>query len=357
MTQTAEQPSASDNVAAPASSAETVSLEVLPGVIGTPLSDPPAPAAGETSTPLPADAGGETNIPAPSDPAAAAPAPSKFTFGGVEYESQEKAEHSFKTLRGMHRALERKAEEQRMAALEERQRRFELEQRLAALETQPQRGNGKTGAEGQPAGDPEAEAASGPDWRVFEILVEKHGLPTAMRWLNQANAELVQKQVTAAAQALEKRFDERLAPFQATQAEQQEFNELTGLFESMATYTTEDGRVYYPELSQPEVMEKVGILWARMGFDKKELRSARGIHSAIANYRDSLAAQAARVTQAAPATTSQPGSGSPAAAAAAVGNGAEGLTPTRPPRPKTYEEQIRAETMAAAVSTNDLGFS
>lgn len=348
MTQTAEQPNASaDSTAASASG----SFEVLPGVYGTPPSseapvETPATPAADGGEATAADAGATaTHTPPP-----AAPAPSGFRIGELEFENEEKAAHSIKTLRGMHRAMERKSEAARLEALEARQRIQELEFQLQNVQREK---TAPPAPNGQPAGDQGKAKTDEPDWTVFNLLKEKHGDEVAQRWLQRTNADILANQLKSVREELEARLEERLQPLTQSFEEQQELQTTAELFQSLMTYRTQDGREYYPELRDEAVMGRVATLWKRLGFRKEDMLTARGMHVAIATYRDSLASQASSVAPTAPATTT---SQAPAPATA-VGNGADGPIPTRPPQPRTAAEQIRAETMAAAVSTNDLGFS
>jgi hypothetical protein len=352
--QTTEQPSASGSPAAPASG----SYEVLPGVMGSPPSSEPAPEPAPAETQgggggTAADAVAAETQPNPAEPVPAAP--SKFKLGEVEFDSPEAAAHSFKTLRGMHRALERRSEQARLQLVEEQTRRLQLEQRLAALETQ--RETPQKGPNGQPAGDqPDQDAPGNPDWTVFQMLFEKHGLPTAMAWLQQANNDSLESRLTNAVGELERRLEDKFAPLQETYAEQLEERTGVQLFQTMANYRDQAGREAYPELKDPAAMAKIGLIAKRLKLPREYLLSPQGIHVATAVYRDALAIQAAGVGSSASTTTSQ-APASPAAAAAAVGNGADAPVPSRAPVPQSEQERIRAEIMAAAVSTNELGFS
>jgi hypothetical protein len=358
LSQIAEQPSASGSPAAP----DSGSIEVLPGVIGTPPSSESSysPSPSFEAGPSPSLGGGATAADAASTPAAPvaepAPAPSKFTFAGVEFDDQAAAEHSVKTLRGMYKAHERKVEQARIALLEEQQRRLELERRFAQLESQSQRANVQQTPNGQPAGDQAGNADGQPDWAVFNELSEKFGLPTAMRWLQQVNAEQVNSRVTKAVEEAAARFEERLAPLHASFAEQQEERGAAELLQSMTAYRDQAGREAYPELRDPEALYQIGLIGRRMNLPREFLLSHQGMHTAIAVYRDAMALRAAGVSAGA-ATATSPAQASPAAAAAAVGNSAEAPVPTRPPQPQSEGDRLRAEIMAAAVSTNDLGFA
>jgi hypothetical protein len=272
------------------------SESALPGVVArnwdreiAPIKEGAAPAAApatEVSSSAAAEVaasavgttgGGEAPVPAP-------PAP-KYLFGGVEFEDQTKAEHSFKTLRGMHAAKDRENQALRLKALE-------LERDLARLKNPS-----ASEVTPKPKEDGQAAAAQSPQaaadtYAVFELLKEKFGPKIANEWFTEQTDARVEARVEAKLQTALKEIKDTLAPMQESHAQLQERAEMAGIFQRMATYTLPDNSPAYPELNDERAMRDVGVLWKNLGFDANSLKTPKGVHLAIVAYRDAMATRA-----------------------------------------------------------------
>lgn len=261
----------------------------------SPAGDPNTAASEAAASAVGTTGGGEAPAPAP------APEPEAFEFGGVKFPDRLKAEHSFKTLRGMHAAKDRELQAARLRTLE-------LERDLARLKN-PSAGEvpAETKSNGQAAAAPKTEASAADTYAVFELLKEKFGPKFANTWLDEQNEARVDARVESKVQAAIKEIKESLAPLHESHAALQERATMAGIFQQMATYKLPDNSPAYPELGDEKVMRDVGVLWKNLGGVVNDLKTPRGVHMAIVAYRDAMATRARFAkTPKAPAPAARP---------------------------------------------------
>lgn len=266
--------------------------DALPGVFLNRREDTaPEPKAAAPAAPVDPAAAGVITGGAPSTPAApAAPAapPAKFRLGDLEFDNEEAAVHSVKTLRGMYRKNQDEVRKRDQQILD-------LQQRL--LQQPPP--TTQTPASDAPVPGQPPQAASGQsqaaiDWQVFNILKEKHGVDVAQQWydgeVQERTRVSTEEAVKAAVAELEKKFQPALDLVQQNQRRAA----VSELIDTMRTFRNPDGSEAYPELKDENAAEMLEVrrLWHALGFPQEILYSQRGLHTAIATYRDAKARQA-----------------------------------------------------------------
>lgn len=267
---------------------------------------------------------------------AAAPvaAPAKFTFAGVDFEDQAKAEHSFKTLRGMHAAKDKTIATVQSELLEARKELLRL-QKSQGREDQP-----TVTPNGQAAAAPTKEVSAEDTYAVFEVLKEKFGPKFAQGWLDEQNEARVQSRVEKLIEERFAKLQERIKPYEESSAQIAEQRQLSAVFTQLASYKLPDGSPAYPEFEDASVMRDVGVLWKNLGFDLDSMKSPRGVHLAIVAYRDAMA------TRARAATPKTPRPAAPAVADPVVSAGGDsaGKHPQQVTAPETLGDRLlRAE--------------
>jgi hypothetical protein len=305
----------------------------------------------------------------PPPPDSATPPPAKFKFAGEEWETQDKAEQNFRTLRGMHKQLSAKETEARTRANEWYQEHQRAAARIADLERQL--AGQKPGVTPAPAGaQPEAksEKAAGIDWGFFKELqaeAVKAGQPeAALEWLMKENERILQERIDS----LRKEVTE---PQERAAATQRVMQHTDSLVTELGSLVKADGSFAYPELRDPEVIMKVGECWRELGLPPEQALSAAGLRAAVGLYRDvygqaPTAAPAPTPAPSTPAATLEPrpavdGADSDAAALAAEA----GLGGTDAPfdRPAVGEEglpldiaRLRRSLRSTPAQVSTLGF-
>lgn len=270
--------------------------------------------------------------PKPADAPATPPppaAPAKFKFGGAEWDTQEQAEQSFRTLRGQYRSLEQRASNAEASANQFQQAFAAQTQRLAALEQAYRTGQPLTGQPGQPGapGAPAAPEAApskpksvfetlGVDLQAYTSIAQNQGLDVAAAWLA---GQVAEKQGAA----LEAKFTEMVKPFAQYQEHLGNVQKAQTVFDQVANYAELDPQTGeptygYPELQDPQAAGIIGTIWKNLPLAPEARFDPRGIVAAVALFR-SMYPGASSAQQA--TTTHQPSApssvGSEAAAAAA----------------------------------------
>lgn len=321
----------------------------------------------------------------PEKPAAEPQKPEKFKFGDIEFDSREAAEQNFKSLRGMHRAVEKKAEEAGGRASEnarvahawkaEADRlRAEIEAlrtgRPAAGGERPQNLGRPSNGQAQPTpavarggegADPAAEAKAfreSIDWEFYHELYEQQGPQAAQWWLtDKFEAHLAEREGR-----LLKQIEQRFQPFQEQQARTQELHAAADVFERMASFKDQAGDAYYPELGDQAAVEAIARTWNQMGMPPDLKFSERGVHLAILEFRFWRDRQSG-AADAGPGAHLQPsrdGGGQPAPRAAETPEPPV-LTGSGTPRPAAAGEdqstQLTRRIREAAPTYPGLGFS
>jgi len=216
------------------------------------------------------------------------PKPERFKWAGEEWDSQEKAEQSFRTLRGQFRANEARARERDSAAHSATAWKAEHDRVLAELQAVKQ---GKVSPETGTTSEPSPEAGESIDWALYAEITKtaaERGQPeVATQWLAQEQERVMQARVE---KLLSERLDAELAPVK--EAEQIRYVEqhTNDLFASMAEYVSEDGSSAFPELQDEEQAADVGRLWHSLGLPPEQALTPQGAMSAVLMYRGYQAA-------------------------------------------------------------------
>lgn len=309
------------------------------------------------------------------EPAKAEETKPAFKFAGYEWESQEKAEQNYRTLRGQFKAMQTReaaaaatANQATTAALA-----WKAEaDRLQAEADQNSGGEGR-GERGQADGGTsdqagEASPLSAIDWSLYQTLHDDHGPKVAAAWLYEQMLNAVDARVDG---KIGSKVDPVLQPIQEREQHVEEANQLITAFQQAAQLRFEDGTPAYPELADGSAAEQVGLILTQLGLPPETAGSHMGIHLAVAVYRDRQA-RAGKLQSAQQSTnqSSNQGAKNPtaaeqAAAATAAANAAasgvvSGPQPpaVRPPAnaAEGSEQAFRASIKNAGSFRPDLGF-
>lgn len=209
------------------------------------------------------------------------PTPTKFKFGGAEFESQEEAEQNFRSLRGQFKPLverTQKAESELSRAAESARGWHAEAQRLQAeLEKYQSK---------QPATQQEQEQDI--DWELYaevkRLAAESNEPWKAEQWLIQQTRKVEQAR-------FEKMLEERLKPIQEPLARAQVGQHVEQLFSAVADFVDNDGNPAFPELDDPQSAYEIGQTWTSMGFSPEMAMTPQGVAAAVALYRMSKGSQ------------------------------------------------------------------
>lgn len=344
-------PAAAEPVVAPAPAAPATPADAdsrgpdlsngLPGVFVNRRDEPAIPDKPASPAPAvdPAAAGVVASPGAASTPPpAAAPAPKqKFRLGDLDFDDENAAAHSFKTLRGMHRAKETKVQELTQMVLDLQKQMLAAQNPVPASVTVP--------APGQPAqaASPEDDEAA-VDRRVYNILAEKHGRDVADEWWDaeneKRNERIIAKRVNAAVAEVKKEFQPALDLVQSNAQRAA----VTQLVNTMRTFRNQDGSEAYPELREENAAQlaEVRRIHTALGYPTALLYTQKGLHTAIAVYRDAMARRA-RALAGAPAAPTAAVTPSPAPVVdAAASGGRPSASPVAPPKVDDLVDRITA---------------
>jgi hypothetical protein len=271
--------------------------------------------------------------PAPGDPDATVPPASKFKFAGEEWESQEKAEQNFRSLRGQFKPLADRVARVEAEAKEttatlhraaESARGWKAEHDRVAAELEAYR-SGKPPQSG-PAdpSTPPADAEQGIDW---ELYAEIHRLATEQGTPWKAEQWLVKQQQALIDQRLAAMKDEVTRPHREAEARQQIAAQTDALFTAVSEYVNSDGSPAFPELGDPEAAYQIGQLWTSLGLPPEAALTPQGAIAAVSLYRMASGSQGKSAAaqpptpSAAPPSTPNPQAALAAAAAAGLDTG------------------------------------
>lgn len=307
--------------------------------------------------------------------------PQPFKFADQDWESQDKAEQSFKTLRGQFKSMQdrtAKAEAYGVKAVESanawKSHADRLQAELDQLRGAPQKTNQQVRAAqaGQPSTGVEGAETTvsslieSLDWGLINQMAGEHGTTVA---LYEMADQLAAK--------MEARFQERLNGIERPIAEQralvEQATKARDLFVNLAQATYQDGSLAYPELGEPESAEQIATFWTQMpsvGIPKDTLMTPAGVHLAVLMWREWRRSQGSSNQ---PPTTAS-GAPTPAAAAAiqrvkdAAASGAPSASgvvdgssgqPTRPAVPgQENAMKIRRDILNAGAGRDSvLGFT
>lgn len=271
------------------------------------------------------------------EPGPPEPTPSKFKFAGEEWESQEKAEQNFRSLRGQFKPLL-----ERMTAIEsahkestetlhraaESARGWKAEADRLSAELEAYR-TGKA-PQSQPAGESTTPASDeqGIDW---DLYAEIHRLATEQGTPWKAEQWLVKEQQRVLDQRLAAMKDEVTRPQREAEARQQIAAQTDQLFTALSDYANPDGSPAFPELSDPEAAYQIGRFWTSLGLPPEAAFTPQGAIAAVALYRMAAGSQGRPAPASAPAAPPASPSPTPQAFAAAAAAGLDGGRPSAVP--------------------------
>lgn len=294
----------------------------------------------------------------------------KFKFGGAEFDSQEAAEHSFKTLRGQYRGMQERekvaaesAHQQNLAAMAWKAEAERLGYgRDAGQTTDPKQAGQPAAGKEQPAAEPNPLADV--DWSLYQQLHDDHGPKVAAAWLYEQTLKSLLPKLTSTLDEKLKPLAERDKAREEQEAQAQQGQQVVSVFQEASTLKFEDGKVAYPELGDAQAAREVGYLWSALELPVTTM----GVHLAVLAYRD-RAGRVKAAGQAAPKSDGQPGTNPAAgqlanaeaavnAAASGVGQGAQppATRPGATPAPGS-EAALRADIRNAGNFRSDLGFA
>jgi hypothetical protein len=222
-------------------------------------------------------------------------APEKFVFAGEEYESQEKAEQSIRSLKGMFKPLteERDAERTRAdqavdSAIQWRDYAQKLEaEKKAGQPDSPAPHGTQPPAEGQQAFD-YAKILQSIDGQAFEKIAQDpdKGLPIAGRFLAAQIMDAVTNELLPQyRQQILDEVNKGIDPIR----EQQEFNQaaesVKDMFVNASQLRDAEGNQAFPELNDPEIAYKIGELWRQSDLPADIAMTPKGLIQAIAQFR------------------------------------------------------------------------
>ncbi len=265
---------------------------------------------------------------APNAPPAGPLTPSaagKFKFGGQEWDSQEKAEQSFQTLRGQFRSMDQRVQD----AVGHANRAVDA---AVSWQRYAQELEAKVGspAAASPQNPAQPAADAGVDWGLYQTLVENHGEVVANIWLNQQNERIVDARVSSA-------IEKAMGPILPVIQEQQTRTNLVNLFTGVAaSVDPATGSPAYPELNDASSAEAIMLLLSKIGLTPEQAMTPMGVHLAVAFYRDQVSRSrpgqpSVQPTASAPAAAAPPVVPNAAALAAATAAAAAVASGVQPP--------------------------
>lgn len=227
--------------------------------------------------------------PAPEQaPEDAKPASAKFKFGGAEFDSQEAAEQSFRTLRGQYKSMEQRVKDSRSEAervvgqWQESHRNLEnqvreLREQLAGKRPSAEE---KPRQEGATPNDEIADIIEKEiDWDFVNDLSSTRSPAEAMKWALYKLAHAMDKRASGL-------VEKSTAPFREITQSVEKQGKFAAVFQQAAEYTNEEGAPLYPEVRDEKIRPVIARILERLELPEEIAYSPRGIYLAVAAYRD-----------------------------------------------------------------------
>ncbi len=241
----------------------------------------------------------------------------KFKFADKEYESQEAAEQSIKSLQGMFKPLTERAEKAEELARQwydyanaQKQAPQPQVQQQPEVRQQPTQETAQAELE---------KALSKVDGNLFESLAREHGLPLAGRYLAaQVLATVHDEMLPALREEIMKQLQPELEPIRQDRGFQQATQHVAGLMDQVAEYKTQDGEIAFPELQSAETTMQIGELWRSLNLPPEVALTPQGLLQAIALYRMYNGAPSQSATPTPTVNVPRPAQTAPRAAAASL---------------------------------------
>ena len=273
----------------------------------------PSPAATQTTA-----TGDAVSPDTPVLPEGEQPKKQRFAFAGGEFASQEHAEQTFRSLRGMFKPLKevlgenpgewatkvqelrggaqvaRERDSYRDAYVAWRQDASAKEARIAELENALRSGGAQAGqhrqvspaAGAQPAAGQATDVESvlnGIDMDAYEAIAVQGGLPAAGRYLTQQILTAVTQQLLPAYKA---EFEQKLRPFEDAAVGRQVAEQAVNVFQQVAELRdVATGEMQFPELQDEQTASEVARLWTQSGLPAEHAMTPQGVIQAVGLYR------------------------------------------------------------------------
>jgi hypothetical protein len=262
-------------------------------------------------------------------------APKKFVFAGEEYESQEKAEQSIKSLKGMFKPLtqERDFERQRAdeavnSAVKWREYALHLEQGQGQQTPSPApQGTPAPAGDQKVAGVDLAKILENVDGNMFEKIAKDpdKGLPIAGRYLAASVIDAVVNELLPQyRQQILDEVNKGIDPLREQQAFNDAAESVKDMFVSARGLRLNDGSQAFPELEDPETAFRIAETWRNLDLPAEVAMTPKGLMQAIATYR---LYHGAPQPKSEPQPTPQPTPQAPPFAAGASDSGGSGVIP------------------------------
>lgn len=219
----------------------------------------------------------------------------KVTFLGKEYDSIAQVEQLHRTLQGMHDPIARKlaqTEKDRDFGYDAANKWQQLYQDAAAKLSQYEKGPQPakaTGASGTADGPLDLEAlVDGINYDAFEAIAHdpKGGTRVAGQYLTR---QIMNTMLTQIVPSLKAELMKEISPVRdvvrTSQADAETANRVTQVINEVASYTTMDGNLAFPELMDDEQLVEVASTWRESGLPREHAMTAQGLIQAIGLYR------------------------------------------------------------------------
>ena len=270
-----------------------------------------------------------------------APAPKKFKFGGKEFDSQEAAEQSHKSLEGMFKPLNERLSKAEQVAKDNADSARQWRERAMAYEAgqlqAPQPQQDREQPTTPQSAEQELQAVlSNVDGEMFETLARERGLPLAGRYLAaQVLASVHDQMLPALRESIMSEIMPQLQPMQQSAEFTQATESVTNLFENVSQLRNPDGQVAFPELNDENEAWEVAELWSS---SDNPTATPQSLIQAIALYRLYRGARGGQQQSAPAVQVSQPRQTAPPTQTLEHGGGVAGVTA---PRAGAQTEQNR----------------
>lgn len=212
-----------------------------------------------------------------------APNPNKFKFAGEEFESQEAAEQSIRSLRGMFKPMqERLANAERLAAQAAEEARIWRQRAEGTSPTPPAAESPRPTAAS--AAEELNAVLQNVDGEMFERLARTEGgLPMAGRYLAaQVLAAVHDQMLPALRDQIMQELVPRIEPGEQSLQFQQQTQEVGNLIDQMSQLRNPNGEQAFPELDSAEELAEIAELWSSSG---RAEATPESLIQAIALYR------------------------------------------------------------------------
>lgn len=196
-----------------------------------------------------------------------------FKFAGEEWESAEKAEANFSTLRGQYKSFLRRVQEAEERAQRAEAQLQEREARVAPQQSAPPVPN----AQGEV--DPLEEILNSIDEKEIKAAKQLYGEETAQK-------VALYRALKSYHGMMQKELAQVLQPVHEAQEKGRFVQAGAMLLRDARDLADAEGNPTYPELQDPQEASVVARIWSDLNMPHDFAFSTAGVHAAIAIYRD-----------------------------------------------------------------------